>query len=429
MRLLQSRFKTIFFLIFLALVAAPVILIGLGLESYPLVTPTQGLSLRDVDRIKYLLKRNDPRNLRAGEIKTLSISERDLNLLVSYSLSHMNRLDTRIDLHPGSLSAHLTVSLPENPIGSYLNVSVLLSQVSDSLRVEDVQIGRLMMPAWLVNSLLQYLHRFLLRYEEYHDVIKTVNGFRLTENKLLVVYQWQPALARQIRTKGHNLLFSDQDKARLLAYADLLSQLSHTRHGRTAPLTEFLQPMFSLASKRTAAGHDPKKENRTLIMVLAMYISGADVSKFLSTCAEENCMQPRRLSLTLFDRWDLVQHFVISAAITVSSSGGLADALGLFKELDDSKGGSGFSFADLASDRAGVRFAEMSIASREQARVLQARMSEKLSETDFMPRIDHLPEAIMELEFKRHYGDVDSPAYRLLDREIERRVAACSVYR
>ena len=45
-----------------------------------------------------------------------------------------------------------------------------------------------------------------------------------------------------------------------------------------------------------------------------------------------------------------------------------------------------------------------------------------------MPRIDDLPEGIMELEFKHRYRDLDSEAYRLVQDEIDRRLATCRVY-
>jgi len=70
--------------------------------------------------------------------------------------------------------------------------------------------------------------------------------------------------------------------------------------------------------------------------------------------------------------------------------------LGVFKEIDDSRSGSGFSFADLAADHAGVKLAEIAVGSSRQAKILQQRMSTVIRETEYMPRVDHLPEGIME---------------------------------
>ncbi|MFT3975115.1 MAG: hypothetical protein QM699_17230 [Amaricoccus sp.] len=41
-----------------------------------------------------------------------------------------------------------------------------------------------------------------------------------------------------------------------------------------------------------------------------------------------------------------------------------------------------------------------------------------------MPPIDGLPSGLSEAEFRRRFGDVDSPAYAAMVAEIRRRVAA-----
>ncbi len=107
----------------------------------------------------------------------------------------------------------------------------------------------------------------------------------------------------------------------------------------------------------------------------------------------------------------------------------MANLAGLFKELDDSRGGSGFSFADSAADKAGVKLAQIATGSPKMARLMQQRMSTVGRETDFMPRIDRLPEGIMALQFERIYKDLESNSYNLVDREISRRIQACPVYR
>ena len=137
--------------------------------------------------------------------------------------------------------------------------------------------------------------------------------------------------------------------------------------------------------------------------------------------------RPRPVNLTLGGRNDLAKHFSVSAAITAAAGSTLADNIGVFKEVDDSRGGSGFSFADLLADRAGVSLAEVALGPR--ARELQQHMGNRTQEADYMPGFDALPEGLMELEFRARYEDLDSAAYALVNREIERRLASCAIYR
>jgi hypothetical protein len=52
-----------------------------------------------------------------------------------------------------------------------------------------------------------------------------------------------------------------------------------------------------------------------------------------------------------------------------------------------------------------------------------------LKESDLMPEIADLPEYMPEAEFKRRFGGVGAPAYKQMMQDIERRVAACALYR
>jgi hypothetical protein len=126
-------------------------------------------------------------------------------------------------------------------------------------------------------------------------------------------------------------------------------------------------------------------------------------------------------------RDDFPKHFIISAALAARAGGSLADAVGVYKEIEDSRGGSGFSFNDIAADRAGTRFGEYA-ADPASARRLQQRMRARIKEKDLMPTTEDLPEFMPEREFQRRFGGVDAPPYKKIMTDIERRVAALSLY-
>ena len=86
--------------------------------------------------------------------------------------------------------------------------------------------------------------------------------------------------------------------------------------------------------------------------------------------------------------------------------------------------GSGFSFNDIAADRAGTRFGELAAGSKETAARLQQRLSAGVRERDLMPATDDLPEFMPEAECKRRFGGIGAPAYQQMMANIERRIAA-----
>ncbi len=105
----------------------------------------------------------------------------------------------------------------------------------------------------------------------------------------------------------------------------------------------------------------------------------------------------------------------------------VSNAIGLMKEVDDSRGGSGFSFTDLGADKAGTRFGYQ-VTTPTSASHLQQRLANSVREQDLMPEVSDLPEGLSEPEFVQRFGGVDSPRYNQLVAKIDRRVAGLSLY-
>lgn len=128
---------------------------------------------------------------------------------------------------------------------------------------------------------------------------------------------------------------------------------------------------------------------------------------------------------TMRGRRDLAQHFAVSAYLAAELGSILADAAGAAKELLDAQGGSGFSFADLAADEAGITFAERLLSGELPLR----EVADRFSVADYLPPIDGLPEGLSAEEFQRDYTGESAARYEQLRSEIRSRVRALPPYR
>jgi hypothetical protein len=420
--------RALLVLFFVALLSILVLVAVAGIEPTPLVEPASRLSHQDLERIKQLLRQHDPRHVKKQEARSLSLTERDLNLLLEYLAPPAYNTSSRVVLRPDGMKVLLTVKLPESALGNYLNITTDLSAADGSIHLEQLAVGRLALPVWLLEPLLLQVHRAMLaRNEEYRMVAGAISSYRFHDDRLVIEYQTDPKLVERLQQRGKVYLFPEADTRRMLAYHQELVRLSDQYASRRVSLDRVLPPLFQLATARSGESGDPQAENRALLLTLTMYALGKNINRLIDVP-----LQPpaHRLHLSLLGRYDLVQHYLVSAALTVSAGSGLAGAMGVFKELDDSRGGTGFSFADLLADRAGIRLAEMAMGTEQQARMLQQHMGDSsLLEADFMPGIKDLPEGIMELEFKHRYQDLDSKNYRMIEDEIEQRLSRCKVYR
>jgi len=237
----------------------------------------------------------------------------------------------------------------------------------------------------------------------------------VTAEHISVSYRWQPQLVDAVR---ESLLPAGQ-RAALQAYYDKLIELQAAGIGNHGSLADLLPPLFAYTQTRDPA-LDPVEENRALLLVLGAWSSGRGMSALLPGAQAKR--RARYFSLKLQRRSDLAKHFLVSAALAAGSDSRLADAVGLFKEISDVDAGSGFSFTDIAADRAGTRFGELAVRSAAQARRVQQRLAATFPEADLLPPIRDLPEHLSDANFAERYGGVGSPAYQAVMRDIERRL-------
>ncbi|HAK63583.1 MAG TPA: hypothetical protein DCO82_10135 [Alphaproteobacteria bacterium] len=166
------------------------------------------------------------------------------------------------------------------------------------------------------------------------------------------------------------------------------------------------------------------------IMALAVYF-GDQRMKALVDSSTENYFSGSRYgshNVTIQGRHDLVQHYLTSAGLQLAAGVNVANVIGEFKEIADTlRGGSGFSFSDIAADRAGVVLAQKAGDAKHAYR-MQAVLSRVKQESDYFPDISGLPDNMTQAEFESRYGNVDSARYRSLMADIERRIASVPAY-
>ena len=430
MKAIKTIFKICYILLLFITISFPIIFIIFGLEDNPNVLREKQITVQDMERVERLVRANDPRKLKIGEIKSVTLSEREINLFFDYAFaqSEMTRnIAAKAKLKSNLSVTYFTVALPENRFGNYINVTAFLSQVSNDIKIKKLKVGKLSFPGWFFKPLFWVVNKFLQGSEEYRIVkngSQAIKKVHFEKKSLTIVYQWRPEILDQIQARGRDLLIPAGEKERWLAYNDKLYTISNSLKGRKILTIKFLQPLFQLAHERTLRGNDAVAENKILILTFAMFGTGSNMDRVLKFLEIDGALRPRHVKLTLLGREDLAKHFLLSAALTLSGGGDLANVMGVYKEYGDSKGGSGFSFADLAADRAGMKFAEIAIGSDFQAKAIQQRMSRIESETDFMPSVDRLPEGI------QSYGqlDLDEATVQIIEKEIDRRIKKCPIY-
>ncbi|MBK8527400.1 MAG: hypothetical protein IPL57_09965 [Rubrivivax sp.] len=386
----------------------------------PTVLQTATLKVDDVERALQLARQHDPRHAIPGVVRTLRLTQREAELLINHAAARWRPSRWALRVDAGQLQLDGSIQLPNNPLGRWLNLSLRAHPTRGLPQLERVTLGPVSLPLPLVNWAF---NRFTAAYglEDARALtLVAVQTLRLRPQRLELVYAWGPDAPARMLT----LLLPAQERQRLQVYAAQLAQVTATLPAQALSLSQLLPPMFELARRRSADGHDAASENRAALLVLGMVANGVGLGTLLPERAAELAARPIRL--TLAGRHDSPQHFLVSATLAAGNGSPLADMIGLFKELSDARSGSGFSFNDMAANRAGTRLGVLAVGSPER---LQQLLTTGLQEQDLLPDVSDLPEGMNETEFRRRFGAPGSPAYERLMSDIEGRLGSTSLGR
>lgn len=415
-----------FFRLFvLLLLLVPVGLIALAVmcvDSAPLVDSETRLSAASIDRAKNLLREHDPRKLRADEVKTVSMNEEELNLVVDHMINRLGPGGAVLEMNAGSLAFAASIELSRLAPGRYLNIETLVNGDGESTRLVQLRIGRVSFPPALVQALAAFGLEHLYRASGVHNVQEVIRAVDIQPQRLDVTYRWKAGIADAVRDR----IVSSADRQSLSAYNDALAA-EVERQGAGLTFATLVEAMFRHARERSAAGGDPVAENRAAIVVLAAYVNGSNLSTLVPEAAD--WARPKRVKLRIHRRYDFARHFTTSAALAVTGGGAVSNAIGLYKEIDDADGGSGFSFKDLAADKAGTQFGQAAVINAASAGTLQDRLGEGINDAMLIPDVSGLEENLTDAQFKRRYGGVGGAEYERVLIDIDARIAALPLYR
>ena len=393
-------------------VAATVLLFAL--ETVPRVDRPVVLTPEHVGRAKALLDGHRYR-VRPGTLASARVRADDLDVAANYLARRFLGGGAAVTLEQGR--AHVRLSLPLGARPTYVNARATLVETAGVPHVESLSVGALPIPDRVTEVLVRVALVMLGRDAQVRALVNSLQMVRMSAEEVSVVYRWTGGFHRDVQA----VALSEDDRLRLQHHQGFLAQWVRTAGVQDSSLSGLLQTLRVEARAR-AAGGVAVAENRAALLVGMFHVLGRS-PRVLIPDARAWPRVPRR-TVTLDGRADLAKHFMVSAVIAAHADTALADVVGLYKELQDARGGSGFSFPDLAADRAGTRFGERAVADAVSAALLQAQASAGWHDNGLMPAWRDLPEGLQEEAFAQRFGRQDSDAFRDIAKEIERRLDA-----
>lgn len=430
--------RIIYFLIttVVILIATSSFVLYQALEENPLVIDTTELESETLIAIKKNLKSIITKLNSNSSVKTIHITHQQISHLLSLTSHSIPSLSARYNQSGLNLLFASTVDLPENPFGSYLNISTEFYD-NNNIFKGSTKIGSLsfsnqfifntaffIAPVLFDRKLVNTLKNILTNTKYTHKNFSLGIPANFSSTQLLF---WLKHDLKKLKSFAWN----DTQFSSMNHYYRFLDSFSRNTTGlNNISLLDYLNPLFTEVKAQSII-NNPVDENTNALLALALFVGDYNLRNVLSKITKIKSVTNSDLpSVRLANRNDLMLHFIYSYTIEILSSTGLSLTIGELKEVYDmDNGGSGFSFADLAADRAGVQFSMMATDKHGGALHLQNFMADSDSESNFFPEIFALPEGLGLTEFKAEYQNTKSREYQSVVSEIDRRIQNLPLFR
>ncbi len=407
--------------IFFVFIAVPplivVIVLSFAVNNNAITQRNWSLNKQDIQRAKNIISNNHSKKL-----QTINLNETDLNLALSYLLNFYIPSTSKITVEQGRLHFKMSLLLKNNPLGSYLNFSFNLTKKAGYPVINTLQIGEIKIADEFAGLIVENIIKHTPLQEYYILAAQHIRALQIHPKGLSINY----ITPDDINLKS-SLSLNNKNYQAVLFYQQTITSIiaQHNPRWRLS-LAKLLQPLFKQAYQRSTEA-TAITENRAVLIAISTYVNKSEIQALIPF--DISPATTRQYPASLYKRTDMAKHFMASAALAATGASTLAQFLGQEKEITDAQKGSGFSFIDLAGDRAGLRFGKTAVESSTTARLLQKRMANIKDYTAFMPEVRDLPENMSLAIFQRRFKSIYSPQYQAMLKKIDSRIAQLPIYK
>ena len=323
------------------LISLPVVPLLLVLDSEPSLAPLPALSSSELNELEDILLENAPESTSRASQKSITLDVEELHLLLRYCaqlLVPSRPWTAQIVLSDEQLHVDANIGLVDFPSRFSLKMETTLGVEQRRLKLQQLTLGKLSVPARLIDPLLNLVIENLVAANPARTGLKElaeqVSNLQITPAAVSFDIQWQPELISGLRNQIQQLFVSDEDRRRIAHYHTLISTTIAAIPSdiRAVPLHTLLIPLFTAVKEESAMFGSPAAENRAAFQALSIYLNKEDITSTTGFQSVQGMPNARRVEVRLQQREDLAQHVASIAAISSSAGAELAQLLSTTKE-------------------------------------------------------------------------------------------------
>ena len=397
----------------------------------PIVAPKENVSPQQVQSAKSVIKKIWQQLSSDKTQAQFTLNQNELNDLTAIAGHTLKGSSFNINVSSFGVNVAASMRVPGLFKGIFINGYCLYGNEFTGFAMVGCKLGKIPIPAFIAEPMI-------------NAGLWLIFGDEIKQNVNALIASAKPNGDTISFDAQKSANFKDAFKSSLSTASQLASAVSpsqaaepklvkaYIEHILATPQTNrslgfYIGEVFAKAQLASLEGADPVEENRAALWSLAI-VFGSERFSALSD-ADISFNASNRAITTLSGRGDLSLHFLYSVILEQVGKENIGLSIGELKELlDSNEGGSGFSFADLAADKAGIAFSKFVTSNEDSAIYAQDMLAYQTNEELFLPSIHDLPEGFRGDEFNEVIGYVGSIAYNEIESRIDRRILSLPLY-
>ncbi len=403
----------------------------LVLSKTPIVQPVKSSNPTQVKEAKDTVKKILGQFSSNQTFINVELTQSEINALMSVASHTFPNVNFNANLSPLGLSLAFTKNINLGVGDVHLNFLCILTSGFEHFEIEGCKLGSIPIAGWLIKAMVELSTSLIFGEDVQNTIIELLEGAKIEGSSIKLSSTKSFDFKAEVKSTLKDavsivrMLNNDNniDNDVVTVYLNALAASNQNQNS----LAYYVQELFQLAEHRSI-DNDPIDENTAALWALAITYGNRSFARFIGITPTITYKKANKV--TLRGRTDLRLHFLYSVFLEQVGKSEVGLKIGELKELlDTNKGGSGFSFADLAADKAGLFFAQRLTSSTENAIIGQTVLANGHTESNFFPFIHDLPEGFKENEFTRVFHSVSSEYYKSLELDIDKRIEKLALHR
>ena len=170
-----------------------------AVQDSPAVEKTRALSLQDFKTAQQLVRRYDLHLISPNQVTEFNATTSEINSFLKVSEKLIPNIATQVQTARGGILIKMSVSLPSNPLGSYLNIRAIIDSSSQGLIFHQFLVGQVKIPQKLIKPGLHYALDKITGQIITKNILNSIRSVRVIGPKIYIRFWPSAHLAKDIK--------------------------------------------------------------------------------------------------------------------------------------------------------------------------------------------------------------------------------------